>query len=352
VKRPRGFSLIEMIVAIALALVVGLIVAGLLSHLLATAQIEPERTDRDQRLRVLADALAERLRAGGAGLTRGEVGTSSGALVPVVFPHRRGTVPADPELSAFDDRFTVLTALAGGPQALVLSAMPSSSAPVPVPSQPGCQPQPACGFVANTRAMVFDRTGHFDLFRVSGILPAAVAHDPAELSRAYGPAGGAQVRAVDLRAFWWDAASDTLRQLTGGGGSQPMADHVVGFRVRYFGDPAPPLAPRPPAGVASCLFDAAGQPLLAALAPTEGSWVELTPPMLQDGPICGAPPHRFDADLYRVRFVRVTVRVEAALDSARGADPAIFRRPGFARSVGTSVPDLEVSFDVALRNVP
>jgi hypothetical protein len=339
-------------VALQVALIVGLLVSGLLTHLLATAQVEPERTDRDHRVRVAADVVAERLRDAGVGLAHGDLAGPLAAYVPALFPHRRGTVSADPELSAYDDRFTVVAAAAGRPHAAVLAPMATAGSPVPVLAQAGCPAQPACGFALNDRAIVFDRAGHFDLFRVSGIQPSAVLHDPVVLSRVYGPAGGAQVAAVDLRALWFDGAEATLRQLTGGGSNQPVADHVVGFRVRYFGDPAPPAGPRPPAGVATCLFDAAGQALLPALAPTDGPLAELTLPMLSDGPICGTAPHRFDADLYRLRRIRVTVRVEAAPEVVRGIDPLLFRRPGRARPEARSVPDKEVTFDVALRNVP
>jgi type II secretory pathway pseudopilin PulG len=352
-RRHAGFSLLEMIVALQIALAVGLIVAGLLAHLLASAQVEPERTDRDHRLRLAADAIAERLRASGAGLGHGGAAGPLGDYLPALFPHRRGTSPADAELSAFDDRFTVLALAAGGPQAAVLAPMASPASPIPVLAQPGCPAgQPACGFVLNQAAIVFDRTGAFDVFRVSDVQPDAVLHAPAALSRVYGPAGTAHLAVIDMRAFWLDGPHATLRQITIAGSNQPVADHVVDLRLRYFGDAAPPLRPRPPLGVSTCLFDAAGQPLLPTLVPTDGPLVELTLAMLSDGPVCGVAPNRFDADLYRIRRVRVTLRVEAGPAQVRGTAPALFRRPGQARSAATSVPDEEVSFDVALRNIP
>jgi hypothetical protein len=75
---------------------------------------------------------------------------------------------------------------------------------------------------------------------------------------------------------------------------------------------------------------------------------------LADGPWCpdSASPNRFDGDLLRVRLVRLTLRVQAASVSARGADPQLFSRPGTARDAGRLVPDLEVRVDVALRNTP
>jgi hypothetical protein len=350
-RHAGGFTIAEMLVALQIALVLGVIVAGLLSHLIATAQVEPERTDRDHRVRLVVDTIAERLRESGAGLGHGDLAGPLNRHLPAVYPHRRGTLAADPEMSAFHDRFTVLATEAGAPHAAVLSPMVDTTSPIAILPQAGCPPgAPACGFQPNTRAVVFDRTGSFDLFTISGIQADAVHHLPAALSRVYGPAGRAQVAQIDLRAFWFDAANATLRQLTGGGSNQPVADHVVAMTVRYFGDPAPPEGPRPPVGLPNCLFDAAGAPLLSALAPTDGALVELTPAMLSDGPVCGAAPNRFDADLYRLRRIRVTLRVEAAPESLRGTDPQLFRRPGRARSPATSVPDQEVTFEVALRN--
>jgi len=81
--------------------------------------------------------------------------------------------------------------------------------------------------------------------------------------------------------------------------------------------------------------------------------VELTPGMLSDGPWCpdGTSPNRFDADLLRVRSVRVTVRVQAALASLRGPASALFLKGGTARAGDLYVPDLEVQFDVTPRNL-
>jgi len=71
-----------------------------------------------------------------------------------------------------------------------------------------------------------------------------------------------------------------------------------------------------------------------------------------DGPWCpdGASPNRFDADLLRIRLVRVTLRVQAQSASVRGTDMHWFSRPGAAREAARLVPDLEVYVDVAIRN--
>jgi hypothetical protein len=81
--------------------------------------------------------------------------------------------------------------------------------------------------------------------------------------------------------------------------------------------------------------------------------VLLSSSMLLDGPWCPDETrvNRFDADLLRVRRVSVTLRVQAAAASLRGPAGSLFRRAGTASSAARYVPDLEVHFDVAPRNL-
>ena len=72
---------------------------------------------------------------------------------------------------------------------------------------------------------------------------------------------------------------------------------------------------------------------------------------MTDGPWCpdAAAPNRVDADLFRVREVRVTLRLEAASPAARGGDARLFAHPGTARHPWRWVPDRQVTIDVVLR---
>jgi hypothetical protein len=71
---------------------------------------------------------------------------------------------------------------------------------------------------------------------------------------------------------------------------------------------------------------------------------------MTDGPVCGAGAAVFDGDLLRIRLVRVTLRLQAAADEVRGAG-VLFTRPGRSTSGYSYVPDFEVTFDVAPRNM-
>ena len=52
----------------------------------------------------------------------------------------------------------------------------------------------------------------------------------------------------------------------------------------------------------------------------------------------------------RIRLVRVTLRLDAAADEVRGAG-ALFLRPGRSSNAYSYVPDYELTFDVAPRNM-
>jgi hypothetical protein len=158
---------------------------------------------------------------------------------------------------------------------------------------------------------------------------------------------------------------------------------VVGLRFEYFGEPLPPMmrrqvtdpigpwttyGPKPPAlGVVAtgsdypagenCVFEVDGGqhvPRLASLTPGSNGLVPLPRAMLTDGPWCpnNTWPMRFDADLLRVRQVRVTLRIHALQKSLRGpADGLLFTRGGTALTTETRVPDQQVQFDVSPRNL-
>ena len=81
--------------------------------------------------------------------------------------------------------------------------------------------------------------------------------------------------------------------------------------------------------------------------------VLLTDAQLTDGPWCpdGARADRFDADLLRIRKVRVDLRVQSALASLRGPAGILFTRAGTSSSSQRYVPDQEVRFDITPRNL-
>jgi hypothetical protein len=112
-----------------------------------------------------------------------------------------------------------------------------------------------------------------------------------------------------------DAASDTfdLMQYDGRQTDLPVIDHVAGLAFAYFGDPRAPQ--------------------LVRNNQIEGDPIRLDPAILADGPWWEDQSGTFDADLVRVRSVGVRLRVRSVFGARL-------------------VPDLEIEFRVALRNVP
>jgi hypothetical protein len=64
-----------------------------------------------------------------------------------------------------------------------------------------------------------------------------------------------------------------------------------------------------------------------------------------------ALPSKYDADMLRVRKVRLTFRVQVADATLRGPAGALFRHGGTSNSGSRLVPDQEVRFEVTPRNL-
>ena len=77
----------------------------------------------------------------------------------------------------------------------------------------------------------------------------------------------------------------------------------------------------------------------------------MTGPMLIDGPWCGSGGTRFDADLLRVRRIRITVRLQASDPAVRGSDRQRFANRGSAKRETSMVPDVTVTIDATPRNL-
>ncbi len=135
----------------------------------------------------------------------------------------------------------------------------------------------------------------------------------APLSRAY--AAGARVAAVTIRTYYLDVTNKRLMVYDGDRSDVPLIDHLADLHVGYMVDP------RPDALLTMALPDLGGtSPKLVTTA------------QLADGPFIGESPNRFDADLLRVRRVRITLRVHS-------------------ESPPESVRDLETTIDVGPPNM-
>ena len=338
-----GFSLVEMTVALALVSVVVLAVLVPLDRGLRLSLVQPDVGDLDQRLRVASSAIRTALERAGAGLPAGE---DIGALTlrwPAVYPHRRGADDVDAPDSAFTDRFTAISASRSGAAPGLSLQMLTGSAPIGFLTGFPCPAADArCGFRPSDLAALDDMWGRAEVFRVTAAGPGVVEHAPAVLAHAYRPADRARVFPVEVRHFRHDAARRQLRAGSGGATEAPVLDDVLAMEVAYVGTSRPPPGPRPPLGVATCLFDEYGVSRLADLPGGAGGLVALPRAAFADGPFCGEGRARYDADLLRVR--RVVVRLRLGWTARRGS-------AGVRSGLEHVAEQREVVVDVVPRNL-
>jgi hypothetical protein len=351
-RRDAGFTLAETLVAMLLLLaVVGAIVS--VAHPQAAASLtQPAAIDTLQRGRAAAEVLRRDLAGAGAGL---DAGIHRGPLpqyFAAVIPRRFG-----PNADAFDvaraDAITVVSVSDTASQTFLAADLAAGAPQASIGVTLSCPiASLACGIAQGDDVLVFDREGQFDFLAVLGVsagLADVRPHAPAAVAAFR---QDAPIAVATSRTYYLDAASRQLRYSDGDQTDVPVADSVVSLQFEYFGDPFPPSAPQPPLGTANCLFDAAGVPWggLAVLTPSGGSLAPLPLALFTDGPWCGAGHRRYDADLLRIRRVRVTVRAETPGSTLRASGSGN-ANAGISRSALLTVPDIQMRFDVAPRNL-
>ncbi|MBI1874945.1 MAG: hypothetical protein HYS05_13805 [Acidobacteria bacterium] len=360
----------------------------LLNPARAIFQLQPEMADMQQRMRVGLDALQRDLLAAGAGLDWGEAAGPLVRALPPVLPFRIGTRDADRSrgVSYRPDVISVVYVPSSPAQCRLRDWIADGGSPISVEPVPGCPPaDPLCGFQEGQQAIVFDGRGRWDVFRVTGSDPSTgwVFHATDPLVNWYEK--GAALAEVVTRTYWVrrDGAEASLSRYDGYKTDVEITDHVADFRLEYFGEAEPPrLLPGfpedaartsygpapPPAGVddraevwpagENCLFardpeTGAPRSRLARLNATDGSLALLPAASLGDGPWCpdAFAPNRFDADLFRVRRVRVTLRIRSALGLLVGSGGLRLWSGGDQAHTQRLLPDREIRLDVSPRNL-
>lgn len=351
----RGVSLVELLVAMAITLLVTGAIVQLLNPSQAAAQVQPEAQDMQQRMRVAADMLFKDLAVAGAGPYVGAATGSLAQFLPAIVPRVLGANAPDAAGAAFRDRITIVHIPGTASQTTTSAALPDPASPLTVAQAAGCPlAQPVCGFAPGDEAIVFDRVGSFDLFTVDSVVGNAAQLDlrGQAMSRSY--PSGVVVAKAESRSYYLDVATNELMAYEQGSAAPvPVVDNVVGLLFEYFGDPLPPTRPKPPLGIANCLYDATGNYLGGEMATLsgDGSLAPLPLSMFTDGPWCGGGTNLYDADLLRIRRVRVTIRIQTPLAALRGRDSRLFARPGGSREGQRYLPDLVATFGVAPRNL-
>ena len=392
-RRDAGFTLVEMLIAMAVMLLILGGVFQAFNPAQGSYQTQPEVADMQQRLRVGTDRLYNGIVIAGAGIYSGAAVGTLGQFFAPVLPYLVGPLHNDPASGVYfrNDAITIFHVPTTASQCTIRDRMPQPSSEVKVNAEPGCPVNdPLCGFEVGMRVIIFDGAS-FDFFTITEVQSDALhlQHrppiNPADFSKAYDV--GAVISQVETDAYYWrqDAATNTFQLMHYDlfADDMPLIDDVVGLRFEYMGDAAPPVlkapvtdpvgpwttyGPKPPAlgvDVASdswpagenCTFrldPASGQHVtrLASLGPP-GTLTGLTATQLSDGPWCPdeASLNRYDADLHRVRQIRVSFRVQTGMAVLRGPAGVLFTRAGTGTTSTRLVPDQAVQFDVTPRNL-
>ena len=365
----KGFSLLEVLVAMTITVTITAAVLAVISPSQGIAVRQPEFADMQQRLRAGVDVLRHDLLMAGAGSYTGvQSGSLVGFFAPVM-PYSRGaSASRDDGPGVFrTDAVTVVYVPSTASQTTLRIPMADAST-ADVSAEAGCPVNDfACGFGPGVSAAVYDSTGAFDVFSVTNAGPGGLLTlqhlQRGPLATTY--AAGTKIVEIVRRTYFFDAAAKQLMRDDGGTASYAALENVAGLTFEYYGDPEPPAfsrpgtarsvtygpspppldvsqAPWPPGENCTWQVVAGGQtPRLLSLG-SAGELIRLTSGQLADGPWCphSASENRFDADLLRIRKIRVSIRVQAGNPLLRAA-----------RSVVRAVPDQSVQFDVVPRNM-
>lgn len=386
-RSQAGFSMVDLLIAMLIFGLVSGAVLDLLPPATAAFDTQLEVSDLQQRVRVAVSTLQRDLGAAGAGAYGGSLGVLGDYVAPVL-PYRWGASRPDPPGTFRTDTITVLLVPDAAAETAVVRRMPPVGADQALETRADCRGvrhDTRCGFTPGMRVLLFRPGARWDLgtavqvedaaLHVAGMPPL-----PPEYDR-----GDAVAVQFDAHTYYLksDAPNDRF-ELTHYDGDQtdmPVVDHVVKLEFRYWGtarapqllggrllsDPGPwsTYGPPPPeigspSGLAwpdgeNCVFtivDGAHVPRLPDLVPDASGLIELTAPLLADGPWCpdAASAFRYDADLLRVRRIGVRLRVEAGPAWLRGPASPLFMRAGTAQTA-RYVPDQEVAFTIAPRNL-
>jgi type II secretory pathway pseudopilin PulG len=218
----RGFSVVEMLISLALMVTLTGAIMQLVLSGQRMARVQPEAADQQQRTRVALQAFARDIARAGAGL---DTGIRAGPL-------RQFFASLTP---SFDGGITIWYVSSREAQATIASAAGPSTTQLTLAPNGVCPPaQPACAFTAGTTAILFDSSGCHDVLRIDAVTPASI-QVRAPPSCAYGV--GSSIAQGEVRTYRVDRASRQLiRRDEATGIDLPVLDGVDAMDVDYFDD--------------------------------------------------------------------------------------------------------------------
>jgi Tfp pilus assembly protein PilW len=197
-RSSRGFTLVELLVALGIVMAIGGALAQVVQPARAAFDRVPAELELDQRGWAAIDALSHAVRSA-----------------------VRYALSTGPSL-------TVMVAVVNGAQGILEVDLPSPDAPLTMATTPCPNIKEVCGFTPGTTALVADASGQYEIFTVASTAPGARALTPDRvLARAY-PAGSV-VTEIEQYSFSVASQSDgtlSLIRHTAAGATQPMVDFI------------------------------------------------------------------------------------------------------------------------------
>lgn len=220
--RARGFSLVELLIGMALMVAVGGVFMTLILAGGSIARAQPETWDLHQRARIAMHTLAAELVLAGAGPDRG--------------PHRGALLSwfAPVEIGA-DGSLTVWYVTRQGGQATLASALPAGATQAAIENAGDCPAaRPACAFTAGSTAILFQPGGVHDALQIDDAGDLSLTFRAGAQS-AY--SAGASIAEGEVRTYRVDpSARQLLRRDEATGASFPVIDGVAAMSAEVRDD--------------------------------------------------------------------------------------------------------------------
>lgn len=204
-RASAGFSLVELLIAMAIMATVGGAFVSLIVAAQSIARIQPEAADQQQRARMAIQAIAADLVRAGAGVDRGVQAGSLARFFPPL------------QVSA-DGAITVWYVASRAAQSSLAAGLAKDDTVVSVEA-PGV-------FTSGSTVIVFDTSGCHDLLRVNAVTETLLSVEPASRSCVY--AEGAAIAAIEVRTYRVDpAARQLVRRDETTGSTLPVLDNIA-----------------------------------------------------------------------------------------------------------------------------